>query len=147
MSVVAEFTIPAETFGLGRLLSSEIGVRIELERLVPTGNEVMPYFWAELDDDDLETFERKLRSDPLVIELNVLDHLDGEALYAIKWTDTREPHSGDRPVRRGHPRRTGSRGSLVVHDPLSGPRTSRRVQRVPDRPRHRDTGRAGLHQG
>lgn len=85
MSVVAEFTIPAETFGLGRLLTSESAVRIELERLVPTGTEVMPYFWVEMVDGDFETFERELREDPLVAGLNVLDRADGETLYAIEW--------------------------------------------------------------
>ena len=85
MSVVAEFTIPAETFGLGRLLTSRSEVRIELERLVPTGNEVMPYFWVAVPDGDFETFERELRADPLVCELNVLDRADGETLYAIEW--------------------------------------------------------------
>lgn len=85
MSVVAEFTIPAETFGLGRLLSSRTGVRVELERLVPTGNEVMPYFWVERVDGDFETFERELRGDELVSELNVLDRIGDETLYAIEW--------------------------------------------------------------
>lgn len=85
MSAIVEFTVPAENFGLGRLLTSESDVRIELERLVPTGNEVMPYFWAEAVDGDFERFERELWEDGLVSELNVLDRVDGETLYAIKW--------------------------------------------------------------
>ena len=85
MSVVLEFTIPADAFDLGRLLTSESEVRIELERLVPTGTAVMPYFWAEVVDGDYERFERELRGDPLVGGLNVLDRVDGANLYAIQW--------------------------------------------------------------
>lgn len=85
MSVIADFTISGETFGLGRLLRSEREVEIELERLVPTGNEVMPYFWVRMPDGDVETFEREIREDPLVERLDVLDRVDGETLYAAEW--------------------------------------------------------------
>lgn len=85
MSVVADFTISGETFELGRLLTFDEGVNIELERLVPTGNEVMPYFWVGLEDGGFETFEREIRADPLVSGLNVLDRVGDETLYAIEW--------------------------------------------------------------
>ncbi|MDX1748528.1 MAG: helix-turn-helix domain-containing protein [Halobacteriales archaeon] len=85
MSVVADFTISGDTFQLGRLLTFEDGVSIELERLVPTGNEVMPYFWVAMPDSDFEAFERMVRADPLVSRLNVLDRVGDETLYAIEW--------------------------------------------------------------
>lgn len=85
MSVVAEFSIPAGTFGLGRLLAGGDEVGIELERLVPTGNEVMPYFWARIPGRGFEAFEREVREDPLVSGLEVVDRLDDETLYAIEW--------------------------------------------------------------
>ncbi|MFC6939106.1 helix-turn-helix domain-containing protein [Salinirubellus sp. GCM10025818] len=85
MSVVAEFTIPAGTFGLGRLLTSESEARIGLERHVPTREEVMPYFWVEMADGDFEAFERELRENEIVRELNVLDRMGDQTLYAIEW--------------------------------------------------------------
>lgn len=100
MSVVAEFTISAEAFGLGQLLASRSDVSIELERLVPTGNEVMPYFWAEMADGDFETFERELREDPLVREFTVLDAVEGERLYAVEWE--RIPESLIRGITRSN---------------------------------------------
>ena len=85
MSVVADFTISGDTFELGRLLTFDAGANIELERLVPTGNEVMPYFWVEMPDGDFEAFERAVRADPLVRGLNALDRVGDETLYAIEW--------------------------------------------------------------
>lgn len=84
MSVVAEFSAPAGAFELGRLLAGD-GVRIELERLVPTGNELVPYFWAEVPEGDFEAFERSVRADPLVSGLEVADRVGDERLYAVEW--------------------------------------------------------------
>jgi hypothetical protein len=85
MTVIAEFSLPADEFVLGDLLQTTADVRIRLERLVPTGTEVMPYVWVHHGDGDLEAFERAVTGDPLVRELVPLDTLDGETLYAVEW--------------------------------------------------------------
>lgn len=43
MSIVAEFTIEAEQFLLGRVLRTDSGTTVEIERVVPASKRVMPY--------------------------------------------------------------------------------------------------------
>lgn len=45
MAVVATFETPAAAFPLGETLDA-IDARIEIERIVPTGDTVLPFFWA-----------------------------------------------------------------------------------------------------
>jgi predicted DNA binding protein len=93
MSVVAEFTIGAEEFLLGRLVADRPGVTIELERVVPAAKRVMPYVWGH--GSDLERFEADLEADPNVRSVRVLDRLDESVLYRIEWEDpVRELVSG-----------------------------------------------------
>jgi len=85
MSVLLEFTIPAHAFHLGEVLSGHPEMHLELERIVPTGNMVMPFVWAT--GTDHEAFKRKVRDHPDVEELLVLDIIGDNALYRIKWAD------------------------------------------------------------
>ncbi|MFC7226211.1 helix-turn-helix domain-containing protein [Salinirubellus salinus] len=85
MTVIAEFSLPAEEFLLGDLLQTTPDVRIRLERVVPTGAEVMPYVWVRLEDERLDAFERVVNEDPLVGQLARLDSVDDETLYAVEW--------------------------------------------------------------
>ena len=124
MSVVAEFTTSAESFGLGRLLTGESGASVELERLVPTGNEVAPYFWARVPGGEFGAFERAIETDPLVSELAVVDRVGEETLYAIEWE--RVPESLVRGIAR-------SRGAILEGRSSNG--HWRFVIRFPDRAR------------
>ena len=45
MSVIAEYSIPVSDFPLDRALSAVPNVLVELERIVPTGDGTMPFFW------------------------------------------------------------------------------------------------------
>jgi predicted DNA binding protein len=85
MSVLLELTIPAKEFHLGEVLSGVSGMHLELERIVPTGNMVMPFIWATGTDHD--AFERKVRDHPTVKELLVLDIIGDSGLYRIEWGD------------------------------------------------------------
>lgn len=69
MSVNLEFTIEAEDFALGEVLSGPRGMRLSLERIVPTGTQIMPFVWAS--GADHEAFERNVRENPRVKELVV----------------------------------------------------------------------------
>jgi predicted DNA binding protein len=91
MSVVLEFTIPADGFSLGRVLTGDTDVEIRLEAIVPTGDDVLPFFWVEGTDDDVDTFERRVRSRSMVKQLTCLDRLDDVALYRVTWET--EPES------------------------------------------------------
>lgn len=86
MSVILEFTVPAEDFRLGQVLSGATGMRFELERIVPTGNMVMPFLWVT--GDAHATFEDHVRSNSAVEELLRLDELDDSWLYRIEWRES-----------------------------------------------------------
>lgn len=86
MSVILEFTIAAEDFRLGRALSGPSEMEFVLERIVPTGQMVMPFVWVT--GENHAAFEEHVRNDPAVRELLVLDKLDGSGLYRIEWNDS-----------------------------------------------------------
>lgn len=85
MSVIVEFSIAGEDFQLGQVLSGPPEMQLELERIVPTGNLVMPFVWAT--GKEHEAFEAKIRNNPLVEELHVLDTIGESGLYRIEWQD------------------------------------------------------------
>lgn len=86
MTVIAEITIPADSFDLGRATSTGESLRIELERVVPLGEGVMPFFWATGDDpDEFESFERHVRENELVEDLTALARVENRVLYQVSW--------------------------------------------------------------
>jgi hypothetical protein len=61
MATIAEFTIPANDFGLGRVFEHLRDAAIELERVVPTAEHILPYFWVR--DGDAERIQETLAAD------------------------------------------------------------------------------------
>lgn len=90
MSVVVEFTISSEEFTLGRVLSTDTDVHLSLEAIVPTGSEILPFFWARSADGDFDAFERDVRNHPEVYRLSRLDVVGDAALYRITWESAHE---------------------------------------------------------
>lgn len=58
-------------------------IEIEVESIVPVGDNVIPYFWVW--GDELEAFEGFLDDDAEVTDVSRLDSVDGGALYRIEW--------------------------------------------------------------
>lgn len=85
MSVILEFSIDSEQFSLGRLLPAPSAVQLELERIVPTGNELLPFVWAEGAESALDEFERAVQSRGPGVALTSIDQLEGARLYEITW--------------------------------------------------------------
>lgn len=90
MSVVLEFTLDARSFTLGQVLCEGPSVAIELERIVPTGDKLMPFFWADGDPADLDAFEQAVRTRDEVSHLLCLDELADARLYEVEWTPSPE---------------------------------------------------------
>lgn len=86
MAVIVELTLDADAFDLGRVTSVLDDVHIELERVVPTGRDIMPYFWAQAQD--FEAFERAVSEDELVDSLEALSHVHDRVLYHVVWHET-----------------------------------------------------------
>lgn len=84
MSVVLEFSIAPGEFRLGEVLAGHEGLQYELERIVPTGEEVLPFVWVT--GEEQQSFECAVRSHDAVAELSSLDRPDDRGLYRIEWT-------------------------------------------------------------
>lgn len=84
MIVIADITVPASAFELGRLLDAYPTVRVELERIVPLRDTVIPLFWVTTTDYDeiLET----LNESPLTEEARFLTSDENRSLFEVRWT-------------------------------------------------------------
>lgn len=83
MSVIAELTIPGDDFGLGRTLEVDSGILIELESMVPMGENAIPFFWVYNSQRD--TFTALLDDQEFIDDIREIDALDGKTLYALEW--------------------------------------------------------------
>lgn len=88
MSVILEFTVDADAFAFGQLLSGVPGMRMEIERIVPTGSEVMPFVWVT--GEAHEAFEAKLAESDEIRKAVVLDRTEDSVLYRIEWEEPPE---------------------------------------------------------
>jgi hypothetical protein len=52
MSHVAEFTIPAETFPFGEILTEMPDIEIELDQIIPTDESALLFFWVRGCDSE-----------------------------------------------------------------------------------------------
>jgi predicted DNA binding protein len=84
--VEIRLTVPSADFELGQILTTTKHIRIQLARLIPTGDTFVPYFWAETDD--YESFEASVRRDDRVATLDRLELYQEKSLYKIEWTNT-----------------------------------------------------------
>lgn len=88
MSVVVEFTLPAESFPFGRSTNGDPNVRVQLERLVPLNQSRIPFLWAT--GDDFEQFEQHLRESEIVKHLEAVTRLGNSVLYQTVWYTDKE---------------------------------------------------------
>lgn len=86
MSVISEFSIPADEFVLGKALQETSGLAVELDQMIPTGQAAIPYFWVV--GDDRSTFDAVLREAPELADFEAVDDLDDRTLYRAEWTGT-----------------------------------------------------------
>lgn len=83
MSVILEFTVDNEAFEFGRVLAVSPEMHIELERVVPTGDTLMPFLWVS--GGNTTGFEESVRDHPAVRELRAFDRIGDSTLYRIEW--------------------------------------------------------------
>lgn len=83
MSVIVEFSLDTGDFLFGSVLATVEEMSIDLEAIVPTGNLILPYFWAT--GKDFEAFERHVLDDPDVGSITQLDRVGDTALYRVEW--------------------------------------------------------------
>lgn len=89
MSIMVELRVDPTQFTLGEIVASVEDVQAEIERIVPTGNEVFPYVWAI--GPDLEPLEDRMAAEPSIAAFVAMDVVEDSTLYRIEWV---KPHSG-----------------------------------------------------
>lgn len=83
MIVIVDISIPADAFPLGRILGEYPDVEIELERLVPLSDAIIPLFWV--DTGNADRIEATLDDDPLTNRVRQLTQTDSRVLYEVQW--------------------------------------------------------------
>ena len=83
MAIILEFSLPADAFALGDVLEAVPSIEIELDRVVPTEHQTLPFLWVE--GQDLEAFERQLETAPSVEEFQLVEVMSERRLYEIEW--------------------------------------------------------------
>lgn len=84
MSIVAEFSLPPAAIPGGQTLEDLPDATIQLERLVPTGDAALPFFWVF--DADPSCFLDGLRGESSVADVEVLAEVELSALFRVAWT-------------------------------------------------------------
>jgi hypothetical protein len=84
VTTIIDVRVPADAFPLGRILQAYPEIEIELERLVPTKQAIIPLFWVASESE--ESVEATLREDPLVESLDELTRTPDRVLYQVNWS-------------------------------------------------------------
>ncbi|RQG89634.1 helix-turn-helix domain-containing protein [Natrarchaeobius chitinivorans] len=86
MSVITEFTIPAEAFALEHTFQQVPDLSIEVERLATHSREwIMPFLWVRTKNP--ETVETPLNEDPSVESAELIETGDDVAYFNIHWSE------------------------------------------------------------
>lgn len=88
MAIEASFTVEQENFPLSAVFEQLTDVTIELDRIVPTGEAVIPYFWISADDTDL--LNTDLSADLGINQVKVIDQVETQMFVRIDWDLTHE---------------------------------------------------------
>lgn len=86
MSVVAEFTVPTESFALAHTLDAVSDIGVEADRMASHSREwVLPLVWMRAEDT--AAVQAAMDDDPSVVEHEALHAADGETLYRVLWSE------------------------------------------------------------
>lgn len=83
MTVIAEFRFTPRSFELGRILDCWGESEVELERVVPLGDSVVPYLWVSGDVG--QSFEKRVQEHDAVHRFQRLAVERGQTLYELEW--------------------------------------------------------------
>lgn len=84
MTVIADITVPADVFPLGRILDDVPDVEIELERIVPLQEAIIPLFWITNGETaEIETILQDHHGTETVKELTSTEE---RTLFEVHWS-------------------------------------------------------------
>lgn len=82
MVVIVEFAVPSRAFKFGTMLSLGPDTEVNVEQLVPVGDNVMPFSWVS---GDIEGFEEGLEEAEIPYAVVVEDDGRDRRLYRLEW--------------------------------------------------------------
>lgn len=83
MAIEASFTTQRTDFPLSAVFDQLTDVTIELDRVVPTGETVIPYFWVYADDTD--KVRTDLSADIGIKNVQIIDQLEDQMFVRVDW--------------------------------------------------------------
>ncbi|MFC4542155.1 helix-turn-helix domain-containing protein [Halosolutus amylolyticus] len=83
MATEASFTVPSEKFPLGTVFEKLPDVSVELERIIPARDVVIPYFWVR--GTAVDDVEGAFSEHPGVKEIQFVDSVEDEHLLRVEW--------------------------------------------------------------
>lgn len=83
MATEATFTVPSDQFPLGTVFKQLPDVTVELERLVPAQDVVIPYFWVR--GTEVDDIENAFTEHPGVKGIRLVDSIEDEYLLRVEW--------------------------------------------------------------
>ena len=84
MATEATVTVPADQFPLGTVFAQLPDVSVELERLIPSRDVVIPYFWVR--GTEVEDIEAAFTEHPGVNGIQLVDSVEDEYLLRVEWS-------------------------------------------------------------
>ena len=84
MATEATVTVPADQFPLGTVFAQLPDVTVELERLIPSQDVVIPYFWVR--GTEVEDIEAAFTEHPGVNGIQLVDSVADEYLLRVEWS-------------------------------------------------------------
>lgn len=81
--IIADITIPANSFALGQVLAEYPDVNMRLERIVPLQSEIIPLFWVSGSDE--AEINATLDEHPQTNVVQSLTTAGDEELYEVRW--------------------------------------------------------------
>ncbi|MFC7215111.1 bacterio-opsin activator domain-containing protein [Saliphagus sp. GCM10025334] len=84
MATEATFTVPSDQFPLGTIFAQLPDVTVELERLIPSQDVVIPYFWVR--GTEVDDIEGAFAAHPGVRDIQLVDSVEDEYLLRVEWS-------------------------------------------------------------
>ena len=85
MASIAEFTLPPSGFPLGRVFEDRPEATLDLDRVVPSGDTVMPYVWVRTSDGDLAAIREIFDGLPELRSAVLMKDLGDKGLFRAEW--------------------------------------------------------------
>ncbi|ELZ18769.1 bacterio-opsin activator HTH domain-containing protein [Haloterrigena salina JCM 13891] len=83
MATEASFTVPSDEFPLGTVFKKLPNVSVELERIIPARDVVIPYFWVR--GTAIDNVQGAFSEHPGVKQIQFIDSVEDENLLRVEW--------------------------------------------------------------